>query len=208
MFVYLHTILSGGSLRNVTIWKRAPTRAGRTKRRRRPFAAAVCGARKSLGRCSADFRPVPTFCRASLLGTARWLRPPYTLFVLDVPSHNALWALVDLCCLRRIHLTKAYACELICVTEPLFFMRLQTMATLSRSEILKSKPIGDGLQAFCDTHESNYEELNDEGSVLDSLSVLSNASRTTRSSTRSHPRPTRSPCLSSSTLQSRWKEPT
>jgi hypothetical protein len=129
-------------------------------------------------------------------------------FILNVPSHNAFWALVDLYCLRRIHPTKAYACELICDTESPFFMRLQTMAALSRSEILKSKPIGDGLHAFRDTHESNYEELDDEGSVLNSPSVLSNATRITRSSTRSHPCPTRSSRLSSSTLQPRRKKPT
>jgi hypothetical protein len=47
-------------------------------------------------------------------------------------------------------------------------MRLQTMAALSRPEILKSKPIGDGLHAFRDAHKSNYEELDEEGSVLKS----------------------------------------
>lgn len=39
------------------------------------------------------------------------------------------------------------------------------MAIASRSEVLESKPIGDGLNAFRDSHKSTYEDLDSEGNA-------------------------------------------
>lgn len=39
------------------------------------------------------------------------------------------------------------------------------MAIPSRSEILESTPIGDGLNAFRDSHNSTYDDLDGEGNV-------------------------------------------
>ena len=69
------------------------------------------------------------------------------------------------------------------------------MANLSRSEVIKSKPIGDGLNVFRDSFKSLCEELGVSTSV-DGLQyighegtynglhiVLSNARRSSKSST-------------------------
>jgi hypothetical protein len=80
MFMYLHTVLYGGSLMNVTIWKRAPTRAGRTKRRR-PFAAAgraLVGARPIFVQCRRSAEPASLDC-ALVAPSLHPFRPPRTL---------------------------------------------------------------------------------------------------------------------------------
>jgi hypothetical protein len=91
MFVYLHTILSGGSLRNVTIWKRAPTRAGRTKRRRRPFAAA--------GRALVGARLIFVQCRRSAELASLELRvgcalpTPFSSLTYPLTMHFGPWSI-------------------------------------------------------------------------------------------------------------------
>lgn len=55
------------------------------------------------------------------------------------------------------------------------------MAIPSRSEILESKPIGDGLNGFRDSHISIYDDLDSEGNVPQPLvEIMPNASRAER----------------------------
>ncbi len=55
------------------------------------------------------------------------------------------------------------------------------MAIPSRSEILETKAIGDGLNGFRDSHNSTYEDLDSEGNVSQPLvGILPNASRAER----------------------------
>jgi hypothetical protein len=119
----------------------------------------VAHALTRLTRCTDTVPYLPTFVRASLRGRA-------------LP-----------CCRSVIHLnlttnptaqvSDAHVCHDVIVLRSwanLFVLRhpvcLQTMATPSRSEILESKPIGDGLSAFRGSHKSGCELVVGEGSSL------------------------------------------
>ena len=86
-------------------------------------------------------------------------------------------------------------------------MHPPNMATPSQSEILKSKPIGEGLNGFRDSHNSAYEVLNSEGNVPQPLvEIIFKGNRAERCPSR-HDKFSRKSSGLSSTVQPWGQEP-
>jgi hypothetical protein len=98
---------------------------------------------------------------------------PWVNFILDVPPHNALSATIAYSFHDVPHLTKACACSHIRATELRILTRLETMASSSRLQIFKSKPIGDGLNSVRNSFNSlcREQQIPASASALDRIGI-------------------------------------
>jgi hypothetical protein len=74
---------------------------------------------------------------------------------------------------------QAHIVDVVRATQPRLSARFSTMAIRSRSQIIQSKPIGDGLNGFRDSFNSICKELGISNSLkaLDQMGNEGNAHR-------------------------------